>query len=74
MKNVTLAVDEKLLEEGRRYARQHRTSLNGLLRDLLRRTVSETGETWTDECIGKMDRAGGRSGGKTWKCGDLYDV
>jgi hypothetical protein len=74
MKNVTLAVDEKLLDEGRRYARQHHTSLNGLLRDLLRRTVRESAETWIDECIGKMDKAGGRSGGRTWTRGDLYDV
>ena len=74
MKNVTLAVDEKLLDEGRRYARQHHTSLNALLRDLLQRTVRETGGTWVDECIAKMDKAGGRSGGKTWKRGDLYDV
>ena len=74
MRNVTLAVDENLLDEGRRYARQHHASLDALLRDLLRRTVRESGTTWVDECIGKMDKADGRSGGKTWKRGDLYDV
>ena len=39
MKNVTLALDEKLIEESRHYARAHHTSLNTLSRDLLGRTV-----------------------------------
>jgi hypothetical protein len=39
MKNVTLAIDEHLLEAGRDYARRRRTTLNALIRDLLKRTV-----------------------------------
>ncbi len=74
MKNLTLSVDEELIEEGRRYARAHHTSLNALLRDLLARTVRENRENWVDECIRKMDSAGGHSGGETWKREDLYDV
>ncbi len=74
MKNVTLAVDEKLVEKGRRYAREHHTSLNHLIRDLLARTVESPSENWVDECIRKMDAANGHSGGRTWKREDLYDV
>ena len=39
MKNLTLAVDERLIEDGRKYAREHHTSLNALLRELLERVV-----------------------------------
>lgn len=47
MKNVTLAIDEKLLDAGRAYARAHNTSLNNLIRESLRRTVvKETRATW----------------------------
>ncbi len=35
MKNVTLSVDEKVLMSVRRYAAQHGTSLNKLVRDFL---------------------------------------
>ena len=73
MKNVTLAMDEKLVRDGRRYAREHQTSLNQLLRDLLARTVREERHDWTDECLKKMDAAGGRSRGRTWTRQDLYD-
>ena len=74
MKNVTLAIDEKLVEESRRYAREHRTSLNNLIRDLLTRTVRGEGRDWTEDCFRAMDAANGRSGGKSWKREDLYDV
>lgn len=74
MQNITLSVDEKLVEEGRRYAKVHHTSLNALLRDILARTVREDRTTWSAECILKMDVANGRSRGRKWKREDLYDV
>ena len=72
MKNVTLAIDEELIERGRTYAREHQTSLNALLRDLLR-DVSEERESWLSECFTKMDRAKGHSRGKRWTREDLYN-
>jgi len=74
VKNLTLSMDEKLVEEGRRYASSHHTSLNALLRDLLARAVREEKSTWVTECIEKMDAAGGHSGGRKWKREELYDV
>ena len=39
--NVTLAIDEKLVEKGREYARLHGTTLNSLIRDQLAAVVGE---------------------------------
>jgi hypothetical protein len=35
MKNITLAIDEKILREVRRYAAEHDTTVNALVRDYL---------------------------------------
>jgi hypothetical protein len=74
MKNVTLAIDEKLIEESRRYAHAHHTSLNTLIRDLLGRIVRGENRDWVDTCFQKIDAANGRSCGRKWKRKDLYDV
>lgn len=74
MRNVTLAVDEKLVARSRQYAKEHHTSLNHLIRDLLAQTVPEENGPWLDECFRKMDVAGGHSVGRKWTREDLYDV
>jgi hypothetical protein len=35
MPNITISLDTELLHSGREYAKQHRTSLNALIRKLL---------------------------------------
>ena len=40
MKNVTLSLPDDLLRRSREYAQQHGTSLNELIRNLLKRQVS----------------------------------
>lgn len=74
MKNVTLSISDELVEQGRRYAQEHHTTLNALVRDLLSRAVREERTDWVGECLTKMDAAKGRSGGRKWKREDLYDV
>lgn len=74
MKNVTLSIDDRLLEEGRCYAKAHKTSLNALIRKVLAQTVCEQHDDSTSECFRRMDAAQGRSGGKRWKREGLYDV
>lgn len=74
MRNLTLSVSDELVAQGRRYAQEHHTTLNALIRDLLARVVCEEKTDWVEECLAKMDAAGGRSGGKKWKREDLYDV
>ena len=51
MKNLTLAVDERLIAEGRKYARENHTSLNALIRDLLARVVRERRTDWVADCV-----------------------
>jgi plasmid stability protein len=74
MKNITIAVDEGTLAAGREYAKAHHTSLNALLRHLLRQmVVRRSSSSWTEELFKLADRAGGRSRGKRWKREDLYE-
>lgn len=75
MKNITLSLDEKELESGRRYAQERGISLNALIRQLLRRTIRSSSDQWLDECFQLMDQANlkGRKL-KPWKREELYDV
>ena len=61
MKNVTLAVEEKLLEESREYARRHHTTLNAMVRKLLQREVgAQAAEThWVEQLSGTGRKAAG---------------
>jgi hypothetical protein len=73
--NVTIAIDERTLAAGRHYAREHHTSLNKLIRQLLERTVVRTpSEGWSDEFFALADDAQGDSSGRRWKREELYDV
>ena len=75
MKNITIAIDEKTLAAGREYARQHKTSLNKLIRQLLERAVMRQGAaSWTEDFFRLADEAKGNSRGKRWRREDLYDV
>lgn len=49
MKNVTLSVPDDLLEKAREYARKHGTTLNQMIRDLLRETVMENRTAMVEE-------------------------
>ena len=40
MKNITLAIDEKLLKEVRKYAAEHDTSVNAIVRAKLAEVVA----------------------------------
>lgn len=41
MKNITLAIEERVLDEARVYAAKRRTTVNGLVREFLKRIVDE---------------------------------
>ena len=41
MPNVTISIDDKLLKKGRKYAEKRGTSLNALIRDLLKKKVDQ---------------------------------
>lgn len=73
MKNITLALDEKIIQKGRKYASKHNLTLNSLVRKLLEKTVEEDSQQWLEECFRLMDEVKFQ-GKKTrkWKREDLY--
>ena len=70
----TFSLDEELIDEGRKYARAHGTSLNALIRELLAKTARENPGDWLEDCFRKMDAADGHSAGRKRTREDLYDV
>ena len=73
MRNVTLAMEEQLIERGREYARRRGMSFNALVREQLHKLLYQQSD-WTEETFSAMDEADGRSGGRKWRRSDLYDV
>ena len=74
MPNLTISLNERLLNAGRRYAEKHQTSLNALIRRLLEQTVKSESADWIDECFEKMDALNIDSEGRRWERKDLYDI
>jgi hypothetical protein len=74
MPNITLSIDDDLLEAGRKYAKEHNTSLNALVRELLSKTVTRSSGSRLQEGFRLADKFHFSSGGRKWKREDLYDV
>lgn len=74
MKNLTIALDEKILKASRDYAKQRGLSLNNLIRQLLSKTVLPQKTDWLEECFELMDQAKANSKGQRWSRNDIYDV
>lgn len=74
MKNITLSLDDKMIKLGREYAKNHQTTLNNLIRELLEKTISQKSQTWLEDCFHKMDKAKGNSKGWKWNREEIYDV
>ena len=75
MKNITLAIDEKLLKEVRKYAAEHDTTVNAIVREKLAEVVSPK-KNIADaiERMRKIADEGGMSVGPiTWTRDDLYE-
>ena len=73
MRNVTIALDNPIYEAGRLYAREHHTSLNGLIRRLLQQTVMrERAQDACDQYFAMADQAKGNSRGKRWAREELH--
>ena len=75
MKNITLAIDEDVLNEVRVYAAKHNTTVNGLVRDFLKRLAEQ--EDRTARARRRLRELAEKStaevGPVTWKREDLYD-
>ncbi len=74
MKNITLSIDEDVLEAGREYARSHDISFNVLVRKLIEQTVLPQRDAWLTDTFSLMDRADASSDGRSWTRDELYRV
>ncbi|MEX2523735.1 MAG: DUF6364 family protein [Gammaproteobacteria bacterium] len=74
MKNITLNVDEKVLAAARRYAAEHDTSVNALVRGFLIDIANrEDRAAQARSRIKQLSRKSrGRIGAKTWTRDELY--
>jgi hypothetical protein len=71
--NVTLSLDEKVVEKARDVARRRGTSLNDLIRRFLAELVGQkTGEQVAADLLELMRREPGRSGGRRLRREDAY--
>jgi len=75
MKNITLSVDEKVLAAVRRYAAEHDSSVNGLVREYLKQiAISEDRARRARLRIGELSRRSrARIGAIAWKRDELHD-
>jgi hypothetical protein len=73
--NVTLALDDQLLQSARRYANEHGTSLNELIRRQLEQVVAPPTVGWFESLEDHVAHAGGRSSGpgRGWTREELYE-
>jgi len=71
MPNVTLSIPEDLLKNGRSYAQSRGTSLNALVRELLREKVSKPAEA-VDSIIARLRMSPGDSKGIRIQREDLH--
>jgi hypothetical protein len=75
MKNITLAVEDAILEEVRVYAAKRKTSVNGLVREFLEGIAEQ--ENKTTRARRRLAELVGKSplevGPRTWNRDDLYD-
>ena len=74
MKNITLSLNEDILNAGRSYAKKHNISFNALIRRLLEQTVVKSSTPWIEESFELMDKAKVSSSGRKWTKKELYRV
>ena len=72
MKNVTLSIDEQLLQAGREYARKHNISFNVLVRHLVKQTVVQQSNQWLEDIFSLMDKWDPPSDLTAWDRGDQH--
>ncbi len=75
MKNITLSVDEKVLAAARRYAAEHDSTVNGLVREFLNQIASSADRARNARTrIRELSkRSAARIGAITWKRNELHD-
>lgn len=72
MKNITLSLPEDLLQKSRAYARRHHTTLNELVRSLLRDNVERESQDLIAAIFTEMDKIPTRQTA-VWTREELYE-
>jgi hypothetical protein len=72
MRNVTLSIEDDMLQAGREYARIHNMSFNVLVRKLIEQTVVAKKGQWLDDTFSLMDKLEVSSGTRKWTREELY--
>lgn len=74
-KNLTLAIDEDVLADVRRYAAANNTTVNAIVRAALESIAERTRrqESEWDELFVATDAAGGLVGERNWSRDELHD-
>ena len=75
MKNITLSVDDDVLTTARRYAAEHDSTVNGLVRDYLTRLARyhDRAASARRRIHELSEQSEARIGGKTWDRGSLHE-
>ena len=71
MKKITISLPDELIEEGRKYAAGHNTTLNNLIRQLLQETVMSDQEKAIKSLFEKMDKVKVKTN-KKWTREEIY--
>lgn len=75
-RNLTLALDDSDLSRARRYAAEHSTTVNALVRDYLKSLAPEMTEEQQAAVARMRARSNARTSfmsGRTWTRDDIYD-
>ncbi len=73
MKNITLSLPDELLEQSRSYAQQHGTSLNELVRQLLRTQIHFRRQNPLEAFLRHTQHFSLKTKGSNWSRTDIYD-
>ena len=72
-RNLTIALDDRLIERAREFAYSHDLTLNSLIRKLLIDAVEPAGSSGPDVTFRLMDEAQPQPSEGDWRREDLYD-
>jgi hypothetical protein len=73
MSNLTLAIDDKLLQAAREYAQTHGTTVNGLVRKLLEQTVQYEAGNGIADFLEYARQHPGHSDGRRWTKDEIHE-
>lgn len=73
MKNVTLSLSEELLIKSREYAQKHGTTLNQMIRDLLKRNVEKEQSSIAESIVAHAKATAVSGKGYKWNRNDAYE-